>query len=394
MSRKQQKERTEQQASTPLSSTVASTSAATTESDQDIMERRYGSTYMSDSNESYSFSGRGGTIISQESAKVLYNVFVKMIDETQLNVEGAMNLILHKEIIGVYDEEEAAIKEWNAAIKAQDRYAVSTNFVLVMSNADISSIHMGIGQVDSYQPDEVIKNAIKDAYEQVGAFSHAVAMIKSLALKISQMGYSSSVNANFVRENEVAQALFKKWSGVKKPGDNKVTIQRLLDSSIFFRTQSAVDGFLYRKGFSKYWFAGFGFVFLSDSDTYYSILGSSMRNAFLSANRKNQKVSVLALFQSSLRQRVAVCNNKQNILRFNATTNLLVKGQPGGLDVSIVPLSLISFEEFFENDKNHSKAFMEGFCHFGEMTEDQKEVLRLLDGKKKKKRMALDEEEE
>jgi len=357
------------------------------------LKDHYGDNYNNKAKAEYHFNGRNGRIISMDSAKVLYNSFCKWIDSTELNIRDSMNLILHNEIINWTHEEEAAVEEWNDAILKKDRYAVSTNFSLIMSHADTSQIEFEVGQVDSYKPDSVLRNAVSDAFEQLRKLESATAMIKSLALNISKNGYSSNVKDDFVRGNKTAEILFKQWNKNKRqnPGDDSVTVQRLLEASIFYRIHDHVEGFLYKKRFSKYWFAGFGFVFISDSQIYYSILGSSMRNALMSVNRKSQKVTVISLLQSALRQRLAVCNNGQNIIGYNQTTGKLYKGQPGGNDVSIAPLTIISLRDLFNIDQLHMLAFLDGFNTYGNMAWNENEVIELIDGKKKKKRV-IDEE--
>jgi hypothetical protein len=355
------------------------------------LKDHYGDSYVIKAKAEYSFNGKGGRIISMNAAKVLYDSFCKWIDESTLDIGEAVNLILHNKVEGAADHELAAIQEWNDAIIKQDRYAISTNFSLVMSCADSSLISMEVGQVDTYKPDAVIRSAISDAAQRLKSLKDATSMIKALSLNISKNGYSSSVRNDFIRGNDVAQYLFKKWSDEKDPGDSKVTIQRLLDSSIFYRIHQKDEGFLYKKGFSKYWFAGFGFVFISDSNVYYNILGSSMRNALLSSNRKIKGVSMISLLQSALRQRIAVCNNQQNVIGYDRTNDNLYKGQAGAGDVVVVPLSLISFKDFFDNDKENKLSFIDGFSTYGKMDWDERDVLDQLDGKQKRRRKRAEE---
>jgi hypothetical protein len=355
------------------------------------LKDHYGDNYVAKARAEYTFNGKGGRIISMNAAKILYDSFCKWIDEGTLDVSEAVNLILHNKVEGAADYELAAIQEWNDAIIKQDRYAISTNFSLIMSCADSSLISMEIGQVDNYKPDAVIRNAISDAAQRLRSVKEATSMIKALSLNISKNGYSSSVGNDFIRGNDIAQYLFKKWNEEKNPGDNKVTIQRLLDSSIFYRIHQKDEGFLFKKGFSKYWFAGFGFVFISDSNIYYNILGSSMRNALMSSNRKVKGVSMISLLQSALRQRIAVCNNQQNVIGYDRINDNIYKGQAGVGDVNVAPLSLMSFKDFFEADKENKLSFIDGFSTYGKMDWDERDVLDQLDERQKRRRRKANE---
>jgi len=361
---------------------------------QDVLEKRYGADYMMLANKDYNFDGKNGRIVSSETARAMYGIIADMVDRTKLPADKAMNLILHNEMQLVRGDNPEPIAEWNIAIEKKDRYAVSTNLALVMSYADISDISMTVGQVDTYKPEQVLRAAIADAKNLLGNFKDAAAMIKSMALTISKVGYSNSVANSYLRDNEIAEQLFKSWRSSKKKGDDTVTIQRLLDASILYRVQTHCEGFLYRKGFSKFWFAGFGFMFLADTDIYYNILGSTMRNSFMSANRKEKGITVLSLFQSALRQRIAVTGNKQNVVGYNTQSNSLVQSKNGKADVNVVPLSLTSFRDFFELDKANSQHFLDGFCFFGNLDKDEKIVVKMLDGKKLKKRNLNEEEYE
>jgi hypothetical protein len=359
---------------------------------QDALEKRYGANYLVLANKDYVFDGKNGRIISSEAAQTMYMIIADLIDKTKLPVDKALNLILHNEMQAMRGENPAAIAEWNIAIEKKDRYAISTNFALVMSYADVGNISMTVGQVDTYKPELVLRTAVADAKNLLGNFKDAAAMVKSISLNISKMGYSNSVANSYLRDNVVAEQLFKDWRSNKKKGDDTVTVQRLLDASILYRVQTRCDGFLYRKGFSKYWFAGFGFVFLADTEVYYSILGSSMRNSYMSVNRKEKGITVLSLFQSALRQRVAVSGNKQNIIGYDSQSESLIQSKNGKADVNVVPLSLTSFKDFFELDKVSAKYFMDGYCFFGNLDKDEKAIIKMLDGKKLKKRSSAGEE--